>query len=135
MASTVKLLTDNLIWVFAFLKETLLSNYMYSFLLVLLCLKMLLIQYFITLFCHSLIRAESRKRVGTALKYSNAIDSFPQFFCLFSFIKFTSFDNWRITFIYWREWKYTNQIHWVHVFDGKNIMTFSCESLYYESKD
>ena len=41
-----------------------------------------------------------QERGLTALKNVNAIDSFPQFFCICSFIKFKSFNNCQIMFIY-----------------------------------
>ena len=66
-----------------------------------------------------------------------AADSFSQLFCLCLFIKFTSFNNWQITFIYWCEFmiRKTQTGFTGYTFLTKNnITTFSCVSPFSYSK-
>ena len=72
-----------------------------------------------------------QERGGAAVEKSNAADSFLQLFCMCLFIKFTSFNNWQITFIYWHELfikKIQNGFTEYTFLTKKNIMTFSCVS-------
>ena len=54
-------------------------------------------------------QAKETKMREPEKKKSNASDSFPQLFCLYSFIKLTSLNNCQITFICWHEFMNGNK--------------------------
>ena len=81
------------------------------------------------IFCHVLTSEEKTEK--TDKKYSNVSDSFPQFVCLCSFILNHKIHTFQVTAIYWREFINENIQTEYTIFDRRNIMTFTCESLYY----